>query len=199
MSSALIDRLSLTKDRIKAIADAVLEIISLPDPVGRVVSGSTRPNGIRITKVSVPLGVIAVIYEARPNVTADAAALCLKSGNAVILRGGKEAFNSNMEIVNSMRSALSQTSISPDCIQFIEDTSRESATALMRLNGCDVLIPRGAGLIKSVMKTPLSRNRNGTGNRMSMWTNPRILTWRQRLSLTQRPQDPQSATRLKSC
>ncbi|NLX79140.1 MAG: glutamate-5-semialdehyde dehydrogenase [Clostridiales bacterium] len=167
MSSALIDRLSLTKDRIKAIADAVLEIISLPDPVGRVVSGSTRPNGIRITKVSVPLGVIAVIYEARPNVTADAAALCLKSGNAVILRGGKEAFNSNMEIVNSMRSALSQTSISPDCIQFIEDTSRESATALMRLNGyVDVLIPRGgSGLIKSVIEnSTVPVIETGTGN-----------------------------------
>lgn len=167
MSESLIDRLKLTPDRIKGIADAVLEITNLPDPVGKVLSGSARPNGLRITKVSVPLGVIAVIYEARPNVTADAAALCLKSGNAVILRGGKEAINSNSAIVKVMRSSLESTDISPDCICFIEDTKRETATELMKLNEyVDVLIPRGgAGLIKSVVEnSTVPVIETGTGN-----------------------------------
>ena len=154
MSDSLLDRLALTEARIKDIANSVLEIIALPDPVGVVKSGSTRPNGLNIEKVAVPMGTIAVIYEARPNVTIDAAALCLKSGNAVILRGGKEAINSNIATANIMRQAIESVGLDKNCIQLVEDTSRETANALMKLNGyIDVLIPRGgAGLINSVVQ-----------------------------------------------
>lgn len=154
MSESLLDRLALTEARIKDIANSVLEIVALPDPVGVVKSGSTRPNGLNIEKVAVPMGTIAVIYEARPNVTIDAAALCLKSGNAVILRGGKEAINSNIATANIMRQAIESVGLDKNCIQLVEDTSRETANALMKLNGyIDVLIPRGgAGLINSVVQ-----------------------------------------------
>lgn len=153
-SKALLDRLSLDKNRIDAIACSVEDIISLPDPVGKTLGGTVNSSGMKIVKVSVPLGVIAVIYEARPNVTADAAALCLKSGNAVILRGGKEAINSNKIIASVMREALAKTDLPQDCIQLVEDTSRQTANDLMKLNEyVDVLIPRGgAGLIKSVVE-----------------------------------------------
>jgi glutamate-5-semialdehyde dehydrogenase len=154
LSASLLDRLMLNPSRIRGLADGIREVIALPDPVGRVLSESVRPNGLRITKVSVPIGVIAVIYEARPNVTSDAAALCLKSGNACILRGGKEAINSNIAISGIMRKAIEKAGLVPDCIQLVSDTSRDSAVALMKLNGyVDVLIPRGsAGLIKSVVE-----------------------------------------------
>lgn len=154
LSESLLDRLELNEDRIKSIANSVEEIISLPDPVGRTLSGTVNSSGMKIVKVSVPLGVVAVIYEARPNVTVDAAALCLKSGNCVILRGGKEAINSNKALANTMRDALCETTILPNCIQLIEDTDRETAKELMRLNEfVDILIPRGgAGLINSVVK-----------------------------------------------
>ena len=154
MSDSLLDRLALTEARIKDIANSVLEIVALPDPVGVVKSGSTRPNGLNIEKVAVPMGTIAVIYEARPNVTIDAAALCLKSGNAVILRGGKEAINSNIATANIMRQAIESVGLDKNCIQLVEDTTRETANALMKLNGyIDVLIPRGgAGLINSVVQ-----------------------------------------------
>lgn len=154
MSESLLDRLALTEARIKDIANSVLEIVALPDPVGVVKSGSTRPNGLNIEKVAVPMGTIAIIYEARPNVTIDAAALCLKSGNAVILRGGKEAINSNIATANIMRQAIESVGLDKNCIQLVEDTSRETANALMKLNGyIDVLIPRGgAGLINSVVQ-----------------------------------------------
>jgi len=154
MSDSLLDRLALSESRIKDIADSVLEIVALPDPVGVIKNGSTRPNGLNIEKVAVPMGTIAVIYEARPNVTIDAAALCLKSGNAVILRGGKEAINSNIATANIMRNAIESVGFNKNCIQLVEDTSRETANALMKLNGyIDVLIPRGgAGLINSVVQ-----------------------------------------------
>ncbi|MBQ9913216.1 MAG: glutamate-5-semialdehyde dehydrogenase [Clostridia bacterium] len=167
MSESLIDRLSLTSDRIKGISDAVRQIIALDDPCGRVISGGVRPNGLKIEKVSVPLGVIAVIFEARPNVTVDAAALCLKSGNTVILRGGKEAINSNKAMAEVMRKALVKADFPEDCIQLVEDTSRESATALMKMNDyVDVLIPRGgAGLIKAcVENSSVPVIETGTGN-----------------------------------
>lgn len=154
MAPALLDRLALSEARVAGMAKGVADVAKLPDPVGAVLSETTRPNGLKIQKVAVPLGVIAVIFEARPNVTSDAAALCLKSGNAVILRGGKEAICSNTAITKVMRDALRETELPEDCVQLVEDTSRESATALMRLNGyVDVLIPRGgAGLIRSVVE-----------------------------------------------
>ena len=167
MSESMIDRLSLNKDRIKAISDAVLQVASLDDPCGKVVSGTKRPNGLLIEKVTVPLGVIAVIFEARPNVTVDAAALCLKSGNCVILRGGKEAINSNKAMTEIMRSAIANAGLPEDCIQLVEDTSRDSAVALMKMNDyVDVLIPRGgAGLIKScVANATVPVIETGTGN-----------------------------------
>ena len=124
MSPALLDRLRLDEARIAGMAQGVREIVALPDPVGKVLSGGNRPNGLQIVKVAVPLGVVAVIFEARPNVTADAAALCLKSGNAVILRGGKEAIHSNQAIAAVMRAALEQAGLPQDCIQLVADTSR---------------------------------------------------------------------------
>lgn len=167
LSTAMLDRLRLTQARVQGMADGVREIIALPDPVGRVLSGGTRPNGLRITKVSVPLGVIAVIFEARPNVTSDAAALCLKAGNAVVLRGGKEAIHSNMAIAACMREAIRSAGMDENCVQLLEDTSRETANALMRLNDyIDVLIPRGgAGLIRSVvMHSTVPVIQTGAGN-----------------------------------
>ena len=136
------------------MAQGVREVADLPDPIGAVQSEIIRPNGLRIQRVSVPLGVIAVIFEARPNVTSDAAALCLKAGSACLLRGGKEAIHSNTAIAEVMRNALREMGFPADCIQLVEDTSRESATALMRLSGyVDVLIPRGsARLIRSVVE-----------------------------------------------
>ena len=155
LSQALLDRLLLTPQRIEAMADGLRQVAALPDPVGRILSGTARPNGLRLVKVAVPMGVIAVIYEARPNVTADSAALCLKSGNAVILRGGKEAIGSNMAVCQVMREALAATAISPDAVQLVTDTTHESANALMHLNEyVDVLIPRGGRrLIHTVAET----------------------------------------------
>lgn len=154
MADSLLDRLALSAERIAGMAQGVREVADLPDPIGTVQSEITRPNGLTIQRVSVPLGVIAVIFEARPNVTSDAAALCLKAGSACLLRGGKEAIHSNTAIAEVMRNALRETEFPADCIQLVEDTSRESATALMRLSGyVDVLIPRGsARLIRSVVE-----------------------------------------------
>lgn len=152
LSQALLDRLALTEGRIQDMKTAVEEVAKAADPVGRALSGETRPNGLRIEKVAVPLGVIGIIYEARPNVTSDAAALCLKAGNAVILRGGKEAIRSNKAVAGVLRDALEEAGLPADCIQLVEDTSRQSAQELMGLTQyLDVLIPRGgAGLIRSV-------------------------------------------------
>lgn len=167
LSEAMLDRLMLDSGRIEKIAAAIREIIALDDPVGKTLSGTTRPNGLHISKVSVPLGVIAVIYEARPNVTADAAALCLKSGNTVILRGGKEAINSNKAMAEVMRNAVAEAGLPADCIQLIGNTDRETAAELMKLNDyLDVLIPRGGkGLIQSVVKnSTVPVIRTGEGN-----------------------------------
>lgn len=166
-SESMIDRLMLDEKRIKAISDACLNVSNLPDPVGEVISGSVRPNGIKITKVRVPIGVIGIIYESRPNVTVDAAILCLKSGNAVILRGGKEAIESNKALAQSMRKAVEKAGFDKNIIQLVEDTSRNSATQMMKANGLiDVLIPRGgAGLIKSVVENAtVPVIETGTGN-----------------------------------
>ena len=167
LTTSLLDRLALTQERINSMADGVLQVAALPDPIGTVLEGRTLKNGLRIEKVRVPMGVIGIIYEARPNVTSDAAALCLKAGSAVILRGGKEAINSNKAIADIMRNAIEKTGFPRDCIALVEDTSRQSATQLMQLSEyLDVLIPRGgAGLIKSVVenaKVPVIET--GVGN-----------------------------------
>ena len=150
---ALLDRLALDEGRLNGIVEGVRQVAALPDPIGEVTKMGTRPNGLVIGRRRVPLGVIGIIYEARPNVTVDAAALCLKSGNAVILRGGKEAFRSNQAFVAVMRDALEEAGLPRDCVALVTDTSRESARELMGLTEyLDVLIPRGgAGLIRSVV------------------------------------------------
>ena len=149
----MLDRLSLTEARIDAIADALLDVARLPDPCGNG-TVTVRPNGLKITKTSVPLGVIGIIYEARPNVTVDAAALCLKSGNGAVLKGGKEALNTNRALMSVMKNALKGTAIPPECIALIDSTDRAATTALMNARGLiDVLIPRGGkGLIKAVVE-----------------------------------------------
>lgn len=154
MRPALLDRLTLTPERIGGIVEGIRQMIALPDPIGRVDRMERRPNGLIIGRRRVPLGVIAIIYEARPNVTVDAAALCLKSGNVCILRGGKEAIRSNRCVVALMREALLSAGLPEDCISLVQDTSRESANELMHLEAyVDVLIPRGgAGLIRTVAK-----------------------------------------------
>lgn len=153
-SEAMLDRLRLTEDRIGGMAEGLREIIALEDPVGEVIEMWKRPNGIEIGKKRVPMGVIGIIYEARPNVTSDAAALCLKTGNAVILKGGSDAINSNKAIVKVLSEAIKKANLPYESIQLIEDTSRETTNAMMRLNEyIDVLIPRGgASLIQAVVK-----------------------------------------------
>ena len=167
LSAALLDRLKLDEGRIKGVADGVLEVAALPDPIGTVISGSTRPNGMNITKVRVPLGVIGIIFESRPNVTVDAAVLCLKSGNAVILRGGKEAIHSNKCLTSIMQEAIERVGLDRNAVQLIEDTTRQSSVELMELTEyLDVLIPRGGkGLIQAVVqnaKVPVIET--GAGN-----------------------------------
>ena len=154
MRSAMLDRLTLTPERVAGIVDGVRQVAALPDPIGRVDKMETRPNGLIIGRRRVPLGVIAIIFEARPNVTVDAAALCLKSGNVCILRGGKEAIRSNRCVTALMREALASAGLPEDCISLVQDTSHETANELMHLDGyVDVLIPRGgAGLIRAVAK-----------------------------------------------
>lgn len=153
-SKAMLDRLSLNENRIEDMANGLMELITLDDPIGEVIEMWKRPNGIQIGKQRVPIGVIGIIYEARPNVTCDAAGLCLKTGNAVILRGGSEAINSNKAIVKFLKEALKESGLPEFSIQLVEDTSRETATKMMKLNEyIDVLIPRGgAGLIQAVVK-----------------------------------------------
>ena len=154
LSQVMIDRLRLNKERVLGMAKGIRDVVALPDPVGVVLQESTLYNGLSLTKKSVPLGVLGIIYESRPNVTSDAAALCLKSGNVCVLRGGRDAFHSSAAIVSVMRNALQSRGLNPDFINIVEDTSRESATALMAAVGyIDALIPRGgAGLIKSCVE-----------------------------------------------
>lgn len=154
LDGGMLDRLMLNFDRIKGMADGCIQVASLDDPCGRILETVERPNGLVIKKVSCPMGVIGIIYEARPNVTADAAALCLKSGNAVILRGGKEAINSNTAIADIMRNAIKQSGFDENCIQLVSDTTRESSIELMRMKGTlDCLIPRGSKrLISAVVE-----------------------------------------------
>ncbi len=153
-SDAMVDRLTLSEDRLRGMADGLRDVARLPDPVGEVVRGSTLPNGLELRQVRVPLGVVGIIYEARPNVTADAAGLCLKSGNAVLLRGSSSAAESNAALVDAMRSALSEVGLPADAVQLISSDSRESVKHLMRARGLvDVLIPRGgASLIRSIVE-----------------------------------------------
>ncbi len=153
LSAAMQDRLRLTPERIQGMADGIREVMALADPIGKVMDGTVRPNGLQIDKVRVPLGVIGIIFESRPNVTADAAALCLKSGNAVILRGGKEAIHSNIVIAQIMRQAIERAGLPKNAIQLVEDTTRKSSEEMMKLQALDVLIPRGgAGLIRAVVE-----------------------------------------------
>lgn len=151
ISDVMIDRLALTSGRIADMAKGIREVAALPDPVGRVLHSHTLENGLEIRKVSVPIGVVAIIYESRPNVTSDAAALCLKSGNVCVLRGGKEAYRTSSEIVHAMRNGLEKAGFSPDFVNIVSDISRTSANELMTAVGyVDLLIPRGgAGLIKA--------------------------------------------------
>ena len=154
MTEAKQDRLKLDEKRIEGIAKGVDELIALKDPIGEVIGGGNRPNGLQIIKTRVPLGVIGIIFESRPNVTVDAAALCLKAGNVVILKGGKESINSNICLGNIMRKAVEEAGLPADVIQVVDNTDRETTNELMRLNGyVDVIIPRGsANLIQAVVK-----------------------------------------------
>lgn len=164
---AMIDRLKLNEERIEGMAKGILDIISLEDPVGEVIEMWKRPNGIQIGKRRVPIGVIGIIYEARPNVTSDAAALCVKTGNSVILKGGSDAINSNKAVVKALANAVEESGLPLHSIQLVEDTSREAANDMMRLNEyIDVLIPRGgAGLIKAVVNNAtVPVIETGTGN-----------------------------------
>jgi len=156
-SDALIDRLTLNGERIEAIANALIDVAALPDPVGEVVRGYTLPNGLQVRQTRVPLGVVGMIYEARPNVTVDAAGLCLKSGNAALLRGSSSAYNTNVALIDVMRKALVEVGISEDAIAMVPGHSHESVTELMQARGLvDVLIPRGgASLIQNIVNNSL--------------------------------------------
>ena len=154
VSKVMLDRLMLNKERIAGMAKGILDVVNLPDPVGNVLEEYVRPDGLTIRKTAVPMGVIAIIYESRPNVTSDAAALALKSGNACVLRGGKEAFRSANAIVDALKDGLRSVGVTEDAVNLVQDTSRDSANALMTANGyIDLLIPRGgAGLINACLK-----------------------------------------------
>ena len=167
MKESLVDRLSLTDSRIASMAEGLTSLIALEDPIGEILEAKIRPNGLEIGKKRVPLGVIGIIYESRPNVTADAFGLCFKTSNAVILKGGSDAIHSNKAIVDIIRRALEEKGVTPDAIQLVEDTNRETAKQLMRMNQyLDVLIPRGsAGLIRTVVEnSTVPVIETGTGN-----------------------------------
>ena len=167
IASNLLDRMLLDEKRLAGIVEGVRQVAALKDPIGEVLHAETLPNGLIVSQMRVPLGVVGMIYEARPNVTVDAAVLCLKSGNAVILRGSKDILRSNICLVGLMRQALAEAGLDPDCIALVEDPSRETATAFMKLSGyLDVLIPRGgAGLIRSTVENAtVPVIETGTGN-----------------------------------
>lgn len=167
MSEGLVDRLKLDEGRVAAMAEGLEQIVELPDPVGTVLDSFERPNGLKIKKVSVPIGVIGIFYESRPNVTADAFGLCFKSGNAVILKGGSDAIHSNIAITNIIRRTLTRCGIDPNVVQLIESTDRETAKAFMKMNQyVDLLIPRGGvGLIQTVLNnSTIPVIETGTGN-----------------------------------
>jgi glutamate-5-semialdehyde dehydrogenase len=179
LKGAIIDRLSLTHERITGIAEGLKQLAMLEDPVGEVISMIKRPNGLMIGKKRVPIGVIGMIYEARPNVTVDVFGLCIKTGNVTILRGGKEAFHSNNILVQILRKSLEESGLPGDAVQLVQDTSRESAVALMKLNDyLDLLIPRGgAGLIQTVvMNSTVPVIETGVGNchvYIDEWADPK--------------------------
>lgn len=167
LAGPLVKRLALDEKKVAAMVEGLRALVHLPDPVGEEVAGWRRPNGLQIRRVRVPLGVVGMIYEARPNVTVDAAGICLKTGNAVLLRGGKEAVNSNLALVRILQQAVDAAGLPPEAVQLVADTGRESAVAMMRLSGLvDVLIPRGgAGLIRAVMENAtVPVIETGTGN-----------------------------------
>lgn len=167
LAEAMVERLTLSQARVTAMSEGLRQIAALPDPIGEVLDGWTRPNGLQIQRLRVPLGVIGIIYESRPNVTADAAGLCLKAGNACILRGGSEALNSNVAIARLLSEAAKSAGLPAESVQLIATADREAARELMRMNGLvDVLIPRGgAGLIKSVVEnSTVPVIETGTGN-----------------------------------
>ena len=167
MHQGLLDRLKLDNSRIEGMAEGIRQVAALPDPIGKILSESTRPNGLKLTKITVPMGVIGIIYESRPNVTADAFALCFKAGSAVILKGGKDAINSNIAIVKSIKAGLDSCGISENAISLIENTDRETTTEFMKKKEyVDLLIPRGgAGLIKAVVEnSTIPVIETGTGN-----------------------------------
>jgi len=167
MSEALLDRLLLTKERLEDMAVGIRQVVSLDDPVGEVISMKQRPNGLMIGQKRVPMGVIGIIYESRPNVTVDAFALCFKTGNAVILRGGSDCIHSNIAMVKVIKEALESAGVTPDSVSLIENTDREVAKQFMKLNQyIDLLIPRGgAGLIKTVVENAtIPVIETGTGN-----------------------------------
>lgn len=167
MSDAMLDRLTLTDARIEGMAKGIEDVAAQRDPVGRILSGETRPNGLKIEKITVPMGVIGIIFEARPNVTSDAASLCLMAGSAVLLRGGREAFHSNLAVTELLRGACEKAGLPADCVQLVKDTTRASSVEMMGMTGyLDLLIPRGgAGLIHAVVenaKVPVIET--GVGN-----------------------------------
>lgn len=167
MTESLVDRLALTEQRIHSMAEGLISLIALEDPIGEILEAKIRPNGLEIGKKRVPLGVIGIIYESRPNVTADAFGLCFKTSNAVILKGGSDAIHSNKAIVSVIRHMLDSCGVTPDAIQLVEDTNRETAKKLMQMNEyLDVLIPRGgAGLIRTVVEnSTVPVIETGTGN-----------------------------------
>jgi acyl-CoA reductase-like NAD-dependent aldehyde dehydrogenase len=198
----LIDRLSLNDRRIDAMREGLAEVARLPDPVGGIVGGWTRPNGLAIQKVRVPLGVLGIIYESRPNVTVDAAALCLKAGNAVVLRGGSEAIHSNIALAGVIARAAEAEGIPAGAIALIESTDRAAARHLMTLNRyVDCLIPRGgASLIETVVKNAtVPVIETGTGTATCTWTRPPILTWPRGSCSTRSARARRCATPRKAC